>query len=80
MWTHLLWDSFTHNDGWMVHRMSALSAPVVIGSYNGTVCHVLQYVSSVIGLAVLAWWYCRLPAAPATRDPTRAAQPPSVRC
>src|ERR1700719_2432525 len=65
VWTHLLWDSFTHNDGWMVHRMSALSAPVVIGSYNGTVCHVLQYVSSVIGLAALAWWYYRLPAAPA---------------
>ena len=28
VWTHLLWDSFTHTDGWVVHRVAALSAPV----------------------------------------------------
>jgi hypothetical protein len=65
VWTHLLWDSFTHMDGWMVHRVSALSAPVSIGSYNGTVCHLLQYISSVFGLVVMAVWYSRLPAPPA---------------
>jgi Domain of unknown function (DUF4184) len=65
IWTHLLWDSFTHMDGWMVHRVAALSAPVVIGPYTGTVCHVLQYLSSVFGLAVMAVWYWRLPAAAA---------------
>jgi Domain of unknown function (DUF4184) len=65
VWTHLFWDSFTHMDGWMVHRVAALSAPVVIGPYTGTVCHVLQYLSSVFGLAVMGVWYWRLPAAPA---------------
>jgi Domain of unknown function (DUF4184) len=65
-WTHLLWDSFTHIEGSMVLRFAALSATVSIGSYHGTVYHVLQYVSSVLGLAVLAWWYWRLPAPPAT--------------
>lgn len=70
VWTHLLWDSFTHNDGWMVRRMSALSAPVVIGSYNGTVCHVLQYVSSVLGLVAFVWWYHRLAAPLPAPDPT----------
>jgi hypothetical protein len=59
-WTHLLWDAFTHSDGWIVHRVAALSAPVTIGSYTGPMCHVLQYVSSVFGLAVLAIWYTRL--------------------
>lgn len=62
VWTHLLWDSFTHTDGWIVHRVAALSAPVSIGPYTGTVCHVLQYLSSVFGLVVLAVWYLRLPA------------------
>lgn len=61
-WTHLAWDSFTHPDGWMVLRISALSAPVSFFSYTGELCHVLQYVSSVFGLAVLAVWFVRLPA------------------
>jgi Domain of unknown function (DUF4184) len=61
VWTHLLWDSFTHGDGWMVHRVAALSAPLVIGPYDGTVFHALQYLSSVAGLCVLAVWYARLP-------------------
>jgi hypothetical protein len=67
VWTHLLWDSFTHADGWTVHRVAALSAPVTIGPYTGTVCHVLQYLSSVFGLVVLAVWYLRLPAPPPER-------------
>src|SRR6202521_4727614 len=51
VWTHLLWDSFTHNDGWIVRRVAVLSAPLSFGWYSGTVCHVLQYLSSVFGLA-----------------------------
>ena len=47
-------------DGWIVRRVAALSAPVTIGSYTGPVCHVLQYVSSVFGLLVMAIWYWRL--------------------
>jgi hypothetical protein len=65
VWTHLLWDSFTHNDGWMVRRVAVLGAPVTFGAYNTTVCHVLQYLSSAVGLAALALWYWRLPAPPA---------------
>lgn len=61
-WTHIVWDSFTHETGWMVRRVSALSAPITIGWYTGMLCHVLQYVSSVAGLAVIIIWYRRLPA------------------
>ncbi|MBW4051630.1 MAG: DUF4184 family protein [Proteobacteria bacterium] len=60
-WTHLAWDSFTHPDGWLVSRISALSAPVSFFSYTGELCHVLQYASSVFGLAALAVWFARLP-------------------
>ena len=62
VWTHLLWDSFTHDNGWMVRRVAALRAPVSFGGYHGTVCHLLQYVSSAVGLAVLVMWYLRLQA------------------
>ncbi len=60
-WTHIAWDSFTHADGWMVSRISALSAPVSFFSYTSELCHVLQYASSVFGLAVLAVWFHLLP-------------------
>jgi len=76
-WTHLVWDSFTHPDGWMVSRISALSAPVSLFSYKGELCHVLQYASSVLGLAVLAIWFVLLPVpAPQSRHPERSAGGP----
>jgi uncharacterized protein DUF4184 len=62
IWSHLLWDSFTHMDGWTVRRVAALSAPVSFGPYTEQLCHVLQYVSSVFGLLVMVIWYWRLPA------------------
>jgi len=76
-WTHLVWDSFTHPQGWMVSRISALSAPVSFFGYTGELCHVLQYVSSVFGLAVLAIWFLLLPAPPTrTGDAERSAGGP----
>jgi hypothetical protein len=72
VWSHLLWDSFTHKDGWMVHRVEALSAPLVIGPYDGTVFHALQYLSSVLGLCVLVLWYGRLPTPAVNSNPGTA--------
>jgi hypothetical protein len=66
VWSHLLWDSFTHDDGWIVHHVPALRQTVAIGAYHLEVCHLLQYLSSVVGLAILLWWYRRL------RAPTAA--------
>ena len=78
IWSHLLWDSFTHPEGWMVQRIAALNAPLVLGPWQGSVYHALQYVSSVVGLCVLAVWYGCLPA-PAResrRDAARSAAMP----
>jgi len=72
VWTHLTWDAFTHSDSWVVHRVSALSAPVTIGSYSGPLCHVLQYVSSAFGLIVMIIWYFTL------RVPTPQPAPPGA--
>jgi hypothetical protein len=66
VWTHLLWDSFTHGDGWIVRQVPALQHVVTVGAYSGQVCHVLQYLSSAVGLAIVLWWYAR------QRPPTEA--------
>jgi hypothetical protein len=76
-WTHIAWDSFTHGDGWMVLRVSALSEPVTIGSYTGPLYHALQYASSVFGLTVLAIWFWLLPAPdPDVREAERPVSGP----
>jgi hypothetical protein len=69
-WTHLFWDSFTHDHGWVVRHVAVLSAPITLGDYTGSLCHVLQYVSSVVGLLVMTIWYLALP--------TPQIEPPAV--
>jgi len=52
IWTHVLWDSFTHNDGWIVGHLSILRTPVFIfAGRTARVCHVLWYASSFAGIA-----------------------------
>ena len=55
-WTHMIWDSFTHESTWTTARVAALSAPVSVFGWDTETSHLLQYVSSVFGLAVLAVW------------------------
>jgi hypothetical protein len=73
--SHLLWDSFTHVDGWAVRRIPALGDRVTIGWYSGEVFHILQYLSSVVGLSAIAWWYARqrVPAGALADDDSRRA-------
>src|SRR6185437_11609588 len=75
VWAHILWDAVTHDNGAIVKRVSALSAPITIGDYTGTLCHVLQYVSSVAGLLILAIWYLRL-RTPSSIEPPNAVVVP----
>jgi hypothetical protein len=56
-WTHIAWDSFTHERGWTTARVAALSAPVSVFGWDTATSHLLQYLSSVFGLAVLAFWF-----------------------
>ncbi|MBO0608313.1 DUF4184 family protein [Myceligenerans salitolerans] len=54
--THLLWDSFTHGDGYVVTHVAVLSDPAVGGL---TWARLLQHVSTVAGLVVLVWYLWR---------------------
>ena len=78
-WIHILWDGFTHPGTWLVRRVEALSAQVdLFGVYTGEVSHVLQYVSSIVGLVVIAYWYS-LVAAQAPPEANAAANRSSSR-
>ncbi|MFD6447594.1 DUF4184 family protein [Promicromonospora sp. NPDC060204] len=54
--THLVWDSFTHGDGWVVTHVSLLSA-TAFGDL--TWARLLQHVSTVMGLVVIAVYLWR---------------------
>lgn len=79
--THLLWDSFTHSEGWAVQHIAFLRQTVTIGDYTGEINHILQYLSSAVGLAIMALWYLRLPtpvAAHADHDARRVHAGPGL--
>lgn len=54
--THVVWDSFTHGDGWAVQRLDPLQQQAVAGQ---TWARVLQHLSTVLGLVALAAWSWR---------------------
>lgn len=59
--THLGWDSFTHEWGWMVEHVSSLGV-----SLGGTPLYaILQTLGTVLGISLMAYWLIRwLPTAP----------------
>jgi uncharacterized membrane protein YfcA len=72
-WTHIAWDSVTHQTGWTAERVAALSAPVSLFGWDTETSHLLQYLSSVFGLVVLGLWFRSL----LKRVPAKAATDPS---
>jgi hypothetical protein len=67
--THLAWDSFTHDDGWVTRHVPALQSEV--GPLD--VVDWLQLASSALGLAALAvwtlrWWRGTRPVGPVGRS------------
>jgi uncharacterized membrane protein YidH (DUF202 family) len=60
IFSHLIWDSFTHGRGWMVHRVAFLTSMPLqqVGIYR-PVYNWLQHASTIIGLTVLTISYSR---------------------
>ncbi|MEV7964534.1 DUF4184 family protein [Sphaerisporangium sp. NPDC088356] len=75
--THVFWDSFTHDWGARFWGWSWLTAPVA-GWVNGY--RLMQYGSSVVGLALVGWWLLRALRPRASGPlPDRLALPGAVR-
>lgn len=58
--SHLLWDSLTHHDGWIVQMFPVLNSPVFVFP-QGTmrVYYILQYAGSLAGIVIMVYWYLR---------------------
>lgn len=57
-WTHILWDSFTHENRWVVRNIPLLQQSLAPQyDHPMQIYHVLQYLCSVVGLMVVAAWY-----------------------
>jgi len=76
--THLIWDSFTHRGSWGVENFAFLRTHLFTGGGFWIYLYVaLQWISSLIGLGLLAWWGARwvrrtpLPADADAGDPRR---------
>ena len=55
--THVVWDSFTHDDGWAVRDYPLLKETIfTVASHEVHWFGLLQYASSALGLGLLAWW------------------------
>ena len=53
-WSHLLWDSWTHKDGWWVQHIPVLQGVVfAMGYHHVRVCLLLWYASSFAGMVWL---------------------------
>jgi hypothetical protein len=59
--THVIWDSFTHEYGWVVEHFAIFHTPILgIPLYT-----ILQDLSSVLGIGFILYWFIRwLPTAP----------------
>jgi hypothetical protein len=80
--THVVWDSFTHSETPLVDALPALRNEVALGGVPVPLYFVLQVLSSVFGLVVLAGWALRIPRKPrilASVEVAEAQPPPSNR-
>jgi hypothetical protein len=56
--THVVWDSFTHLDGFVVMRVAALKTHLFLPGFPGIPVYlILQHGSTVVGMLLIAWWY-----------------------
>ena len=59
--THLLWDSFTHENGYFVHIFHFLQKGINAFGFNMQLCKILQYLSTVFGGLVIVAAFLHLP-------------------
>jgi hypothetical protein len=62
--THIVWDAFTHRGTWVTNAIPVLQGPTPGFSWL-PIYHVLHFLSSVLGLLILAFWMRHLHRQPA---------------
>lgn len=59
--SHLFWDSFTHDDGYFVSKISVLQNSVEIFNAQIPILKILQHSSTLIGAFIIAFTIYKLP-------------------
>ena len=60
MLTHVVWDSFTHLNGFMVRKLSILTNTVRVFEFNIPIFKLLQHGSTIVGiLIIISYMYIR---------------------
>jgi hypothetical protein len=58
--SHYVWDAATHRDGVIVRLLPLMDTPLPpVWGHSSTMYLLLQYLSSLFGMAALVWWYLR---------------------
>ncbi|KNE84264.1 MULTISPECIES: DUF4184 family protein [Streptomyces] len=74
--SHLVWDSFTHSDGYVVTHLSVLRSHL---TGDLTVARALQHISTAGGLVAIAVYLRRRPSRAHAEAPVRAGLPAAAR-
>lgn len=59
--SHLLWDSFTHEDGYFVNRIPLLSDITKVAGFDIPVYKIVQHGSTLIGIVIILLFIFKLP-------------------
>lgn len=64
--SHLIWDSFTHHNGFFVEQIPFLQHSINLYTINIPILKILQHASTLIGGITIAWVIYQLPITPTT--------------
>lgn len=60
MFTHLIWDSFTHKSGYFVTKIVIINNSISLMDYDVPIYKILQHGSTIIGLLILLVYLFRI--------------------
>lgn len=58
--SHVVWDGFTHANGFFVENIRGLKSVFYIGGHRFQLFNLLQHFSSLAGMALIVFWVIRL--------------------
>lgn len=61
IFTHLVWDAFTHQTGFFVQKLVVLQNTISIADFNIPLYKIFQHLSSSLGLMIIAIYFFKLP-------------------
>lgn len=61
IFSHVLWDAFTHQNGFFVENIAVLQHAIQVSNLNIPMYKIAQHMSSLLGLILMMLYVCSLP-------------------